>query len=129
MDVHLLFACLTFPPSLNTQSCDRRPLCSTLKFENLHSPKKDLKKKNLKKEYIKGIIQLFPKIWKKCSKSCSSAPNFFFQYWSGYPKSQKNINPLMQDWVYLLGFSPCCSTRKKNSFCPLKSQTVPKKNL
>ena len=27
-------------PSLNTQSCIRRPLCSTLNFENLRSPKK-----------------------------------------------------------------------------------------
>ena len=28
-------------PSLNTQSCIRRPVCSTLKFENLRSPKKN----------------------------------------------------------------------------------------
>ena len=27
-------------PSLNTQSCNRRPLRSTFKFENLRSPKK-----------------------------------------------------------------------------------------
>ena len=30
-------------PSLNTQSCIRRPLCSKLKFENLRSPKKRFK--------------------------------------------------------------------------------------
>ena len=41
-----------FVPSLNTQSCNRRPLCSTLKFENLRSPKKSLKK-------IKFIMQFF----------------------------------------------------------------------
>ena len=27
-------------PSLNTQSCNRRPLCSTFTFENVRSPKK-----------------------------------------------------------------------------------------
>ena len=26
------------PPSLNTQSCNRRPLCSTFIFENVRSP-------------------------------------------------------------------------------------------
>ena len=29
-----------FDPSLNTQSCNKRPFCRTLKFENLRSPKK-----------------------------------------------------------------------------------------
>ena len=35
--------CLQEPrtPSLNTQSCNRRPLCSTFRFENLRSPKKN----------------------------------------------------------------------------------------
>ena len=32
---------LVLSPSLNTQSCNRRPLCSTFRFENLSiSPKK-----------------------------------------------------------------------------------------
>jgi hypothetical protein len=37
-------------PSLNTQSCNRRPLCSTFTFENLRSPKKNnfYSKKNSK---------------------------------------------------------------------------------
>ena len=51
-------------PSLNTQSCNRRPLCSTFTFENLRSPKKNpvlLKKKFKKNSKKKKIIimQLF----------------------------------------------------------------------
>ena len=45
-------------PSLNTQSCNRRPLCSTFTFENLRSPKKTsfIPIKNQKK--IKNIFFL-----------------------------------------------------------------------
>ena len=32
---------LCFIPSINTQSYNRRPLCSTFTFENLRSPKKN----------------------------------------------------------------------------------------
>ena len=45
-------------PSLNTQSCNRRPLCSTFTFENVRSPKnqfyskKNSKKKFKRKKYI-----------------------------------------------------------------------------
>ena len=34
-------------PSLNTQSCNRRPLLSTFRFENVHSPKKTIFQKHL----------------------------------------------------------------------------------
>ena len=50
-------------PSLNNQSCNRRPLCSTLRFENLSiSPKKlffqlfQLFSKKKKKEIIEAIL-------------------------------------------------------------------------
>ena len=32
--------CYGVPPSLNTQSCNKRPLCSTFTSENVRSPKK-----------------------------------------------------------------------------------------
>ena len=38
-------------PNLNTQSCNRRPLCSTFTFENVCNPKKSfIPKKKEKKE-------------------------------------------------------------------------------
>ena len=48
-------------PSLNTQSCIRRLLCSTLKFENLHSSKKTILspqkiQKNSNFFFIKDIL-------------------------------------------------------------------------
>ena len=48
-------------PSLNTQSCIRRPLCSTLKFENLSSilRQKKMKKKWRNKRHKRDIMQLF----------------------------------------------------------------------
>ena len=53
-----------FIPSLDTQSCIRRPLCSTLKLENLRSPKKMsffmfLQSKKIPIPIKKGIMQLF----------------------------------------------------------------------
>ena len=41
MDTPLNNVGLQEAPSLNTQSCIRRPLCSTFRFENLRSPKKN----------------------------------------------------------------------------------------
>ena len=38
---------LTRNPSLNTQSCIRRPLCSTLKFENLSISLQTVSKRNI----------------------------------------------------------------------------------
>ena len=93
-------------PSLNTQSCIRRPLCSTFRFENLRSPKKNEFFQlfstfcGLKKFFfIKVILCNFsvrtlgyfqknfktffclPKHEKTALKSCSeSAQALFFQY-------------------------------------------------
>ena len=39
--IYLKLYHLSQTPSLNTQSCIKRPLCSTLKFENFRSPKKN----------------------------------------------------------------------------------------
>ena len=47
-------------PSLNTQSCIRRPLCSTFKFENLRSPKKTVFTKTyFFKNFLKKILTSF----------------------------------------------------------------------
>ena len=69
-------------PSLNTQPCIRRPLCSTLKFENL-SVSLFWGKKNWKKiENIKvrnGI--LLPKVfWPTVRKNCSSDREKLLQF-------------------------------------------------
>ena len=39
-------------PSLNTQSCNRKPSCNKFTFENLRSPKKGFIQKNLRKNEI-----------------------------------------------------------------------------
>ena len=61
-------------PSLDTQSCNKRPLCSTFTFENVRSPKKTiLSKKILKKmkeikENLKENTKKFQKKFKENSK-------------------------------------------------------------
>ena len=53
---------VTYEPSLNTQSCNRRPLCSTFRFENMRiSPKKTvfftfLGSENFKKKIVKKVL-------------------------------------------------------------------------
>ena len=39
--LYLFQICHIYTPSLDTQSCVKRPLCSKVKFENLRSPKKN----------------------------------------------------------------------------------------
>ena len=68
-------------PSLNTLSCNRRPLCSTFIFENVSSPKTTVsfqkkQKKSKKKFYL--LLKL----------------------------SRNTKSPLMQDWVLILGATP-----------------------
>ena len=102
-------------PSLNIQSCIRRPLCSTLKFENLSISlfwgKKNEKK--LKKKSLKEIMQLFcfadstmlskffnffvPENMKKLpSKIAHNRPNFFFSVLARLTKRQKTEIPYHQ---------------------------------
>ena len=51
-------------PSLNTQSCIRRPLSSTLKFKDFCSPKKpNLSPKNFKRKKISDTIVFSRKIF------------------------------------------------------------------
>ena len=54
-------------PSLNTQSCNRRHLCSTFRFENMHSPKKTVlfQKKNIMQLFIADAIVFSKKNKKK----------------------------------------------------------------
>ena len=51
--------CYGVPPSLNTQSCNKRPLCSTFTFENVRSPKKPsfIPKVKLKEKKSKKILK------------------------------------------------------------------------
>ena len=102
-------------PSLNTQSCNRRPLCSTFKFENLRSPKK---KRFLPKNYffkncfLKTLTSFFfaPENMKRPpSKVAHNRPRSFF-FSTGLAaqtaqkqKSSTTKSPLMQDWVFRLG--------------------------
>ena len=106
-------------PCLNTQSCIRRPLCSTFKFENLRSPinirffhvfgGKKIKNKFYKKRYdatFSANAMVFSKkiatenMKKVPSKVAHNqppsppTPQFFFQYWSGCLNGQKNRNPV-----------------------------------
>ena len=72
-----------FYPSLNTQSCNRRPLFSTFTFENVRGPKRTVlfqKKFRKFKEKIQFIMQLFSaevrkleprKLEKNALKCCS----------------------------------------------------------
>ena len=74
----MLDYCIT--PSLNTQSCIRRPLCSTFKFENLRSPpKNDI--------FLGKKIQFFLLILCNVLVAHNRPQTFFFLYWPGCPYS------------------------------------------
>ena len=77
-------------PNLNTQSCNKRPLCSTFTSRNVHSAKENMKKRP-KKLLIIG-------------------PNFFLctgptSQTGQKQKSNASKSPLMQNWVFRLGVS------------------------
>ena len=58
----LSIALLELPvfPSLNAQSCNKGPICSTFRFENLHSPKKTFLLKNyFLKNFGKNFLTSF----------------------------------------------------------------------
>ena len=82
-------------PSLNTQSCNRRPLCSTFTFENVGSPKKTqfYSKKVLKKCPQKLLI-IRPQLFLSIGLAAQTAQK---------QKSRTSKSPLMQDWVFRLG--------------------------
>ena len=89
-------------PSLNTQSCNSRPLCSTLKLENL-SIKLFKIHKQISKIFFWFFITLpyvtflcrrynflFLKTWKKHpQKLLIIGPELFFQYWPSCPNGPK----------------------------------------
>ena len=109
-------------PSLNTQSCIRRPLCCTLKFENLPSPKKlrFFMFSGSKKIFIKKVLCNFqcgrysvfdPQNMKKLtSKVAYNRPPTFFSstgpaaQMAQKQKSRTPKSPLTQDWVFRLGY-------------------------
>ena len=82
-------------PSLNTQSCIRRPLCSTFKFESLRSSKKERFYhvfEGKKKPFF--LLKKFEKVEK----------TGFFR--ANTQISNLNVlhkGLLMQDWVFRLG--------------------------
>ena len=90
-----------FNPSLNTQSCNRRPLCSTFRFENLSiSPKKNC---------FFNFFKFFQKEKKKIIKAILY--NFFWNK-TGFSELRlfSNVNALnkgllLQDWVFRLGLT------------------------
>ena len=86
-------------PSLNTQSCNRRPLGSTFRFENLRSPKKKLKRKN---EKISVFKQKKMKIFwpRKHEKTCFLGLRQF----SNLMVLNKGLP--IQDLVFRLGQTP-----------------------
>ena len=89
-------------PSLNTQSCNRRPLCSSFTFENVRSPKKTqfYSKKKQRKNLFEFIMQLFsadaifdPENMKKPpSKVAHNRPPTFFHLLARMPKWPRNRN-------------------------------------
>ena len=77
----------TLQPSLNTQSCNKRPLCSTFRFENVRSPKKPSFIPQINKllcNFLVRTLQYLKKIFFFCSckvetttlKSCSEIHKF-----------------------------------------------------
>ena len=100
-------------PNLNTQSCNRRPLCSTFTFENVGRPIKTsfVQKKRIKNK-IKFIIQPFsadtivffffkfkkyfdPQNMKKIpSKVANNQPPTCFYVLAQLPKRPRNRNPV-----------------------------------
>ena len=121
---------LIISPSLNTQSCNRRPLCSTFTYENLRSRKK----------YIFYMYYVFKKIsnffWprkyeKTPSKVAHNRPQTFF-LWTGLAaqtaqkqKSRTTKSPLntglcISDYVISLIFFQC--------FQPVQNQPKSHKN-
>ena len=125
----LLLYCLS--PSLNTQSCNRSPLCSTFTFENVRTLKKFYSKKKilkkLKQNKTKNIMQLFsagaivfskkksrffltPKTWKNCPQKLltRNRPQTFLCTGPAAEMAQKQKcrttkSPFMQDLVFRLG--------------------------
>ena len=113
-------------PSLNTQSCNRRPLCSTFIFENVRSPKKPAfsKKKNV---YLNLICKLL--VWKlkyfqkkfyfyffdhdnikkPSSKLLIIDPQLFFVSWPGCPKDPETEIPYHAGLGIQTGHSTVCS--------------------
>ena len=100
-----------FIPSLDTQSCIRRPLCSTLKLENLRSPKKMsffmfLQSKKIPIPIKKGIMQLFSPdsiVFSKKKIDPENMKNPPSKVAKQKQKSRTTKSPLkMQDWVFRL---------------------------
>jgi hypothetical protein len=88
---HVIY--LKLRPSLNTQSCIRRPLCSTFRFENPRSPEKN--------EFFhvfgvkKFFFKLHPDNMKKMpSKVAHNRPPNFFSILARLTKRPENRNPV-----------------------------------
>ena len=82
-------------PSLNSQFCNRKPLCSTFRFENLRSPKKTslIPQKNFNKIKKKNLT---PKTWKKRPQKLLIIGPYFFMYRSSCQKGPKSEIPYHQ---------------------------------
>ena len=98
-------------PSLNIQSCIRRPLCSTFKFKSLHRPKKTVfqffgGQKEFKNFLIKKVLCIFlvQTLWYFHEKHEKNPPSkvgqnrsqLYFQYWHGCPNCPKTEIPYSQ---------------------------------
>ena len=99
---HVQFPFIGFGhPSLNIQSCIRRPLCCTFKCKSLRSPKKTIfgGQKEFKKFLIKKVLCIFlvQTLWcfhekhekKQPQKLVIIAPNFIFSTGMAAQTAQK----------------------------------------
>ena len=91
-------------PSLNTQSCKGRPLCSTFTFENVRSPKEIIIMKKDVMQLFDADARVFSKKFKKKhrkhektiktpTKVAHNRLPTFFLYWPGCPNGPKTEIP------------------------------------